>query len=197
MLPIDEDEYGTYIMNSRDMCLLGYLKELMDAGVISFKVEGRSKTINYLAGVGRAYRTAIDAIERGESYDDVALSKEIFAISNRGYTPGFLVGDPGAKGIYYEKNAELKEEDYLGMVKSYDPTTGLARLVVKNRFDVGDVLRVISPTDSIEIVLQNIQNEAGESLVSAHGGSFDVWIALPKDMGEYAILRKSSAGMPK
>lgn len=83
------------------------------------------------------------------------------------------------------------------MVKSYDATSGMACLVVKNRFDVGDTLRVISPTDSVEMVVQNIQNEAGESLTSAHGGSFDVWIALPKDMGEYAILRKASTGMPK
>lgn len=191
-LPIDEDEYGTYIMNSRDMCLLGYLRELMEAGVISFKVEGRSKTVNYLAGVGRAYRTAIDAIERGESYDDVALSREIFAISNRGYTPGFLVGDPGAKGIYYEKNEELKEEDYLGRVLAYDAETGMARIEVKNRFDVGDRLRVISPTDAIEIDLVKIQNPQGESVQSAHGGSFDVSIPLPKDMGEYAIVRKAN-----
>jgi putative protease len=195
MLPIDEDEYGTYIMNSRDMCLLGYIRELMEAGVISFKVEGRSKTLNYLAGVGRAYRSAIDAVERGEAYDDVALSREIFAISNRGYTPGFLVGDPGAKGIYYEKNAELKEEDFLGIVQSYDAATGMARLTVKNRFDVGDTLRIISPTDSVETKLSEIRNEAGESLASAHGGSFDVWIPLPKDMGNYALVRKASAGM--
>lgn len=68
-MAIDEDEYGTYIMNSRDICLLSYMQELADAGVISFKVEGRSKTINYIAGVGRAYRPALDAVERGEEYD--------------------------------------------------------------------------------------------------------------------------------
>ena len=66
MLPIDEDEYGTYIMNSRDICLLSYIQELADAGVVSFKVEGRSKTVNYLAGVGRAYRPALDAVEKNE-----------------------------------------------------------------------------------------------------------------------------------
>lgn len=191
-LPIDEDEYGTYIMNSRDMCLLGYLRELRDAGVISFKVEGRSKTVNYLAGVGRAYRTAIDAVERDEPYDDVALSREIFAISNRGYTPGFLVGDPKEKGIYFAKNEELKEEDYLGRVLGYDAESGMARIEVKNRFDVGDRLRIISPTDSIEMDLMKIRNPHGEFVQSAHGGSFDVWIPMPKDMGEYAIVRKEN-----
>ena len=90
MLPIDEDEYGTYIMNSRDICLLSYMQELADAGVVSFKVEGRSKTVNYLAGVGRAYRPALDAVEKNMEYDAMKLSEEVFAISNRGYTPGFL-----------------------------------------------------------------------------------------------------------
>lgn len=97
MLPIDEDEHGTYIMNSRDICLLSYMQELADAGVVSFKVEGRSKTVNYLAGVGRAYRPALDAVEENQEYDAMKLSKEVFAISNRGYTPGFLVGNPGEK----------------------------------------------------------------------------------------------------
>ena len=156
MIPIDEDEYGTYIMNSRDMCLIDYLAELRDAGVISFKVEGRSKTVNYLAGMGKAYRPAIDAIEKGETYDVETLSKELFAISNRGYTPGFLVGDPGEKGIYYSKNAEIKEEDFIGMVRGYDDKTKMATIEVKNRFDLGDTLRVISPKISFEITVAKI-----------------------------------------
>lgn len=116
-LPIDEDEYGTYIMNSRDMCLLSYMQELADAGVVSFKVEGRSKTVNYIAGVGRAYRPALDAVEKNEEYDIMGLSEEVFAISNRGYTPGFLVGNPGEKAIYFEKNKELHEEEMAGVVR--------------------------------------------------------------------------------
>jgi putative protease len=136
IMPIDEDEYGTYIMNSRDICLLSYLPELAEAGIISFKVEGRSKTVNYLAGVGRAYRLAMDALESGIPYDADSLAREIFAISNRGYTPGFLVGNPGEKGIWFEKNAEIKEEEFIGVVRGYDAATGLARIEVKNRFDL-------------------------------------------------------------
>lgn len=191
MLPIDEDEYGTYIMNSRDMCLIDYIQELRDAGIISFKVEGRSKTVNYLAGVGRAYRGAIDAVERGEKYDVETLSKELFAISNRGYTPGFLVGDPGANSIYYSKNAEIKEEDFIGMVREYDATTKKARIEVKNRFDLGDTLRVISPTESFEIRIDSIIDDPKrESREAAHGGSFDVWLDMPSNPGEYALLRR-------
>jgi putative protease len=192
-LPIDEDEYGTYIMNSRDICLIDYLQELADAGVCSFKVEGRSKTVNYLAGVGRAYRPALDAVEWGESYDAVALSREIFAISNRGYTPGFLVGNPEAKGIYFEKNAELKEEDFIGIVRGYNPETRLATVEVKNRFDIGETARVISPETSFEFVIEKIIGPDGSEKEAAHGGSFDVQILLPNPPGDYAILRKPLA----
>lgn len=199
LMPIDEDEYGTYIMNSRDICLLSYMQELADAGVVSFKVEGRSKTVNYLAWVGRAYRPALDAVERGETYDIAGLSDEVFAISNRGYTPGFLVGNPGEKAIYFEKNKELHEEEMAGIItKSESIPDGikkevesgkLARIIVKNRIDVGDKLRMISPTQSIEFTLEKIYSLGGEEVQSAHGGHVDVYISVPEVPTEYAIIR--------
>ena len=189
LLPIDEDEYGTYIMNARDMCLLDYLPLLRDAGVVSFKVEGRSKTINYLAGVGRAYRRAIDAVERGESYDALAYAEDIFAISNRGYTAGFLVGDPREKGIYYEKNREYHEEDFIGIVRERT-AEGLYRIEVKNRFEVGQTLKVVNPDHTTTWTLMDIRTADGESVDVAHGGGRDVYIALPEDMGDFAILRR-------
>jgi putative protease len=94
LMEIDEDEYGTYLMNSRDLCAIDYMEDLVNAGIISFKVEGRNKTVNYLASVGLAYREALDAIERGEKYDVQKLADELFSIANRGYIPGFLAGNP-------------------------------------------------------------------------------------------------------
>lgn len=205
LLPIDEDEYGTYIMNSRDICLLSYMKELADAGVVSFKVEGRSKTVNYVAWVGRAYRPALDAVEKNMDYDAMELSKEVFAISNRGYTPGFLVGNPGEKAIYFEKNKELHEEEMAWIVVSVIPakagihvpenlkqllTEGkLARIIVKNRIDVGDRLRMISPSQSIDFTLEKIYSLAWEEVPSAHGGHVDVYITVPEKPMEYALIR--------
>ena len=93
-MEIDEDEYGTYLMNSRDLCAIDYMEDLVNAGIISFKVEGRNKTVNYLASVGLAYKEALDAIERGEKYDVQKLADELFSIANRGYIPGFLAGNP-------------------------------------------------------------------------------------------------------
>ena len=191
LLPIDEDEYGTYIMNSRDLCLLDYLPELAEAGVISFKVEGRSKTINYLAGVGRAYRTALDAVEAGKPYDVETLSREIFAISNRGYTPGFLVGNPAENGIWYEKNGEIKEEEFVGIVLEYDPARGLAKIDVKNRFDIGDSFLLLNPTKRETFTLTTILGpDGGDCRTAAHGGGVNVWINVPSDPGAFAILRK-------
>ncbi len=209
MLPIDEDEYGTYIMNSRDICLLSYVQELADAGVISFKVEGRSKTVNYLAGVGRAYRPALDAVEAGQTYDAMTLSEEVFAISNRGYTPGFLVGNPGEKAIYFEKNVDLHEEDPVGIVKGYDEARKMARIEVKNRIDVGDELVLLSPSQRVNFALETIiadpilladvtsdaasfdhVPENGESREAGHGGHIDLWINVPEKPADYAIIRK-------
>ena len=208
-LPIDEDEYGTYIMNSRDMCLVSYMQELADAGIVSFKVEGRSKTVNYLAGVGRAYRPALDAVEKGESYDIAALSNEVFAISNRGYTPGFLVGNPGEKAIYFEKNKDLHEEDPIGIVKGYDEKRKMARIEVKNRIDLGEPLVLISPSQRVNYTLDSIiadpillanpkaedtsfteVPENGETRESGHGGHIDLWINVPEKPADYAIIRK-------
>lgn len=208
-LPIDEDEYGTYIMNSRDMCLVSYMQELADAGIVSFKVEGRSKTVNYLAGVGRAYRPTLDAVEKGESYDIAALSDEVFAISNRGYTPGFLVGNPGEKAIYFEKNKDLHEEDPIGIVKGYDEKRKMARIEVKNRIDLGEPLVLISPSQRVNYTLNSIiadpillanpkaedasfteVPENGETRESGHGGHIDLWINVPEKPADYAIIRK-------
>lgn len=210
MMPIDEDEYGTYIMNSRDICLLSYMQELADAWVVSFKVEGRSKTVNYLAWVGRAYRPALDAVEKNMEYDAMKLSEEVFAISNRGYTPGFLVGNPGEKAIYFEKNKDLHEEEPVGIVKWYDETRKMARIEVKNRIDIGDTLIILSPSQRASFELTSIiadpilLNDAkfentsydtvplnGESRESGHGGHIDLWVNMPEKPAEYAIIRKS------
>lgn len=190
LLPIDEDEFGTYIMNSRDMCLLDYINELKEAWIISFKIEGRSKTINYLAWTGRAYRKALDAVEKGEKYDAQELSKELFAISNRWYIPGFVLGDIAEKTIYFEKNAELKEEDFVWIIRNYDEETKMAEIEVKNRFDLWDILRVITPDETWEIKVEKIVDPRWDNKQSAHGGSFRVYINLDKNPGNWGLLRK-------
>ena len=191
LLPIDEDEHGTYLMNSRDLCLIDYLAELRDAGVVSFKVEGRSKTVNYLAGVGRAYRPAIDALNNHQPYDTDALISELFALSNRGYTAGFLTGDLANNSIRYDMNKEIREEDFLGIVREWDGERKMARIEVKFRFDLGDSVRVIGPTQVQHITIDRIiATKDGLDRQAAHAGDFDVWIPLPEAPEEYSIIRR-------
>lgn len=213
LMEIDEDEYGTYLMNSRDLCAIDYIKEMADAGIISFKVEGRNKTVNYIASVWLAYREALDAVEAGEDYDSKKLADELFSIANRGYIPGFLAGNPNANAQFYERNGGFQTKLFLGILREYDPEKKMVRVEVKNRFDVGDILEVVSPEGTYEIKSEKIyktslnhaDKKAGttytdknysfsldnaELVDSAHGGGYEVWIPLEKDPGEFSIIRK-------
>ncbi len=190
LLPIDEDEFGSYIMNSRDMCLLDYLQELKDAWIMSFKVEWRSKTVNYLAWVWRAYRKAVDLINNNKKYNSKTLSKELFAISNRWYTPWFLIWDLKENSIYYDKNFELKEEDFIWIIISYNKKQWLAELEVKNRIEIGDKLKIINPDNEFEFKLTKIIDSFWNTKENASWWHFNVFINIPQDPWKYALVRK-------
>jgi putative protease len=120
MMEIDEDQYGTYIMNSRDLCAIEFLPELIQSGVESLKVEGRNKTIYYAAITARAYRMAIEAIEN-ESFDEKKVHElldEVFTTNNRGYIPGFLAGNPKEMAQEYEKRQGYHTHDFAGVVRN-------------------------------------------------------------------------------
>ncbi|MDD3303084.1 MAG: U32 family peptidase C-terminal domain-containing protein [Candidatus Gracilibacteria bacterium] len=212
LMDIDEDEYGTYLMNSRDLMAIDYLKELKDAGVISFKVEGRNKTVNYLASTGLTYRKALDTIESGHEYDSKKLAEELFSIANRGYIPGFLAGNPGNNAQFYENNGSFHTKIFCGIVRGYDITNKLARIEVKNKFNINDEIEFLSP-DGIYIEkinkifkIENVNHSIGKKIkeinnfdknntteeISAHGGGYEVWINCEKEVGEFSIIRKKA-----
>ncbi|MBT6068176.1 U32 family peptidase [Candidatus Peregrinibacteria bacterium] len=116
-LSVDEDEFGTYIMNSRDLCAVEYLKDLVDAGVVSFKVEGRSKSIYYVASVAKIYRKALDNIKAGKEFDP-KLIDDLAKVANRGFIPGFLVDNPAEAAQYYEKNVPYQTHIFSGVVRA-------------------------------------------------------------------------------
>lgn len=213
LMEIDEDEYGTYLMNSRDLCAIDYIKDLADAGIVSFKVEGRNKTVNYLASVGLAYREALDAVEAGHEYDSKKLADELFSIANRWYIPGFLAGNPWINAQFYERNGWFQTKIYIGMVRGYDESKKMARIEVKNRFDIGEEIEFISPTKRWEeaskeiykilhtnhsrewnkediIKSLNFEEDYKEKVEAAHGGSYEVWINAKENPWEFAIIRK-------
>ena len=162
--PIEEDERGTYIMNSRDLCLIEHLNELIDAGVASFKIEGRMKSAYYVAGVVHAYRQAIDGIKR----DYLA---ELDKISHRPYTLGFTFGHEPTQ--YYPASREEQSYEFIGLV------TGSDTMTLKNKVNPGDQLEILSPNqlaDGKTFVWQgSIQNQP-ETTVSIVGCPYPLQI---------------------
>ncbi|MBB1564523.1 U32 family peptidase C-terminal domain-containing protein [Candidatus Gracilibacteria bacterium] len=213
IMDYDEDEYGTYLMNSRDLMAISYIKELAEAGIISFKVEGRNKTVNYIASVGLAYRKAIDAVEKGEDYDAEKLAEELFAISNRGYIPGFLVGNPSSNAQFYERNGSFGTKAFLGILRDYDEEHKLVRVEAKNKFHLGDKIEIVSPSGIKEAKVEKIYKttlnhgtkRAGTTFTDfeykfdpnlaqevdvAHGGGYEVWINMDEKPEEFSLIRK-------
>ena len=158
-MEIDEDEYGTYIMNSKDLCALDYLEELKDAGIISFKVEGRNKTEYYASIVARAYRRALDKLEAGQRLDPETRRwalDELSSTANRGFIPGFYARNAKAAAQEFEKDHCIQSHLYAARIVRYNPETAIAELEVKNRLDKGDNLELISPDGNYKFVLPEV-----------------------------------------
>jgi len=193
-LQIDEDENGTYLMNARDLCGIEYLQEMKDAGVCSFKVEGRSKSIYYAASTARAYRRAIDDMEAGKPFNPAHM-EDVFATSNRGYTPGFLMGNPGKFAQKFESN--LSEETthvYAGRILKYNPETKMMLIEPKNKIEVGMNLELITPTEThVFKVTHIITDKKKKEVDAAHGGGVHCWVPFENDPGEFALLRERLA----
>jgi putative protease len=172
MMEIDEDQYGTYIMNSRDLCAIEFLPELIQSGVESLKVEGRNKTIYYAAITARAYRMAIEAIEN-ESFDEKKVHElldEVFTTNNRGYIPGFLAGNPKEMAQEYEKRQGYHTHDFAGVVRNRNKNR--LEIECKNRLDKGDILEFCFPNkkDDFSIELNDFWNEKEELVNEFSGG---------------------------
>ncbi|MFH1284084.1 MAG: U32 family peptidase C-terminal domain-containing protein [Candidatus Peregrinibacteria bacterium] len=206
-MPIEEDEHGTYIMNSRDMCLLPYLKELVEAGVCSFKIEGRNKTEHYLATVTKAYRKAIEDMMAGREFDE-SLMDEVRKSANRGFIPGFLFGFPDVtagpplqrgkqvsnESIYYEKNAPIQTHKFIGIVRKAGGLGGLKRrdlygVEVRNRLEKGQEVEVMTPDRQFLISVDEMFDENGEKTDVVHGGAGERILKLAEDLPEGTIIR--------
>ncbi len=192
MMPVDEDEYGTYIMNSKDLCAIDYLTQLRDAGVVSFKVEGRNKTEYYASLVARAYRKGLDAIQDGSSLpQDLRdwMLEEVSTTANRGFIPGFYARQAKAAAQELERSHCVQTHLYAGRVVAYDAQTRVAEIEVKNRIDEGDVLTFISPEREFVFEFKDASFHAdfASKTEHAHGGGKNVFLKLDKDLGEHAL----------
>lgn len=190
--PIEEDQHGTHIMSSRDLCLIEYLEDMYKAGVISFKIEGRSKTSYYVATVARAYRQAIDDFMTGKSFNK-DLIKELHMSANRGFFTGFLLGNPDESSHQYEANMAEQSHVFAGIVEKYDEGKKQIEMTVRNRLELGDELEFImpNPKDDFSIKLETIYNHKGEKIEECHGGQDKtVFIPVDRKIIESVLIRK-------
>ena len=185
--PVYEDEKGTYILNSRDMCTIDHLKDLMDAGIDCIKIEGRAKSAYYAAIVTGAYRHAIDDIVAGRPVDPV-WRDEVDHVSHRIYSTGFYYGFPGQ---YTENSRYIRQWQVCAIVESCDEN-GLATCSLRNKFRVGDELELVGPDVRPQaFTVPMMENMDGEALEEPRTPQMQFKIQLPCQVPAHSILRKS------
>lgn len=191
--PIEEDGRGTYIMNSKDLCLLPRLDEIIKSGVDSLKIEGRMKSVHYAASVTKVYREAIDAYfdNPGEFAVKEEWLTELNKVSHRDYTTGFLFGEPTADDQIYGTSSYLQTSDFVGLVLAYDEKTKLATVEQRNNMKCGQELEVFSPHDKgFRFTLCEMYDEDGETIDVAPHPQQIVKIKFDKNVEPYSILRR-------
>ena len=195
-MPVYENERGTYIFNSKDLCMIEHVPEMIDAGIDSFKIEGRMKTALYVATVARTYRKAIDDyLENPEKYKANMewYKEEIGKCTYREFTTGFYFGKPTSETQIYDSNTYVKNYIYLGTVEERD-ARGFAKIEQKNKFSVGETIEIMKPNgDNIKAKVLRIVNEEGGEQESAPHPKQVLYIDLGVPMEQYDILRKKEA----
>lgn len=191
--PIYEDEKGTYIFNSKDLCMIEHMPELIDAGVKSFKIEGRMKSPYYVATIVRSYRMAIDAYladKANYSYDEKWL-EEIKKASHRDHTTGFYFSKPSGDEQLYTSSSYIRDYDFVGLVLDYDKDTGVATVEQRNRIFVGDEVEVFGPNKDYfnQIVEKMWNSEDSEIDVAPHAQQI-IKIKMDKPVEAWDIIRK-------
>lgn len=191
-LPVYENERGTYIFNSRDLCMIEHIPKMIEAGIDSFKIEGRMKTALYVAAVARTYRRAIDDyLESEEKYlaNMSWYQEEIAKCTYRQFTTGFYFGKPDENTQIYDSNTYVNEYIYLGIVDEVSEE-GLAKIEQRNKFCVGDDIEIMKPDGSnIPVRVVSLTTETGESLESAPHPKQVLWVLLSECPDTYDLLR--------
>ena len=186
--PVYEDEKGTYIMNSRDMCTIDHLKDLMDAGIDCIKIEGRAKSAYYAAIVTGAYRHVIDDIEAGREIDTV-WRDEVDHVSHRIYSTGFYYGQPGQ---YTEHSRYIREWQIVAKVESCDEN-GLALCSLNNKFRAGDELEVVGPDmRPFAVTASSMSDPEGTPLEEPRTPQMKFFMQLPKQVPAFSMIRRSA-----
>lgn len=192
-MPIEENERGTYIFNSKDLCMIEYIPELVDAGINSLKIEGRMKTALYVASVTRTYRKAIDDFfESPLRYKQNIpyYKEEISKCTYRQFTTGFYFGKPNDDAQIYDNNTYIKEYTYLGIVKGVNEK-GLYELEQRNKFNVGEEVEIMKPNgDNLLVTVKQITDEDGIDMDSCPHPKQKIFVDFGVELEVYDLIRK-------
>lgn len=190
---ISDDDTGSYIMNSKDLNLVGHLPALVNAGLDSLKIEGRMKSVHYVATVTGVYRKALDNLKlAGENYKlDPGLADNLHKISHRPYTTGFYFDSPGPQAQNYLDSSYIRDYKYLGIVKGYLPEQNQAIVKVKNKIKTGEKVEFFGPgADTFNQRINQIFSEDGEEILQAKHPESLVKIKVNREIGENYVIRR-------
>ena len=192
VMPVFENERGTYIFNSKDLCMIEHIPELLESGIDSLKIEGRMKTALYVATVARTYRKAIDDYQKDPKLYEENMPWYLEQISNctyRQFTTGFFFGKPDATTQIYDSNTYVKEYTYLGIIG--EEKEGTYRIEQRNKFSVGETIEVMKPNgENVEVTVKRILTEDGEEQESAPHPKQVLYVDLGIKVDAYDILRR-------
>ena len=196
-MTIQQDERGTYILNSKDMKMIEHLKEMADAGVSSFKIEGRTKSLYYVSAVAKAYRQAIDAYYKGEKPDEKEMFDQLLKIGNRGYTTGFYLDEQDHEGYSYDVSKGLAGSDFLFEFhdKKEHSDKNLYKVKIKNKILLNDRVEIITPDECFETDVIKIYNDKLDEEKEVGNTNDEIWIELSKEPNNYKYALARTIGI--
>ena len=200
-MPVYENERGTYIFNSKDLCMIEHIPELVNSGIDSLKIEGRMKTALYVATVARTYRMAIDDYKKDTEYYKSRIpyyKEEISKCTYRQYTTGFFFGKPDENTQIYDSNTYMKEYTYLGTVgelyagENEALMGGCYHMEQRNKFSVGETVEIMKRNgENQKVTVRAIYNDAGERMESAPHPKQSLYINVGTELNKYDIIRRA------
>lgn len=192
-MPVYENERGTYIFNSKDLCMIEHIPELMESGIDSFKIEGRMKTALYVATVARTYRKAIDDYRTSPELYRQNMDwyrQQIMGCTYRQFTTGFFFGRPSDESQIYDNNTYIRDYTYLGIIEGRN-AQGLYQIEQRNKFSVGEEIEVMKPGgDNLTVMVRGITDEDGNPVESAPHPKQKLYLDLGIELDQYDILRR-------
>ncbi|MCG8642944.1 MAG: U32 family peptidase C-terminal domain-containing protein, partial [Desulfobacterales bacterium] len=195
--PVFEDERGTYIFNSKDLCMIEHIPKLINLGLDSFKIEGRMKSLHYVATVTSIYRQAVDSFfANPKNYQfDPNWLRELKKVSHRSYITGFYLHQPGPEDHNYQSSAYVRDYDFMGLVKEYLSETQEAVIEVRSKFFQNDIVEIFGPeTKMFAFELEYLLDQEGNRIDSAPHPHQIIRVPVPYPVRPYDLVRREKSG---